>query len=72
MGDGRVTVVGSAGHWPVPFGDSPNGTGGTRCQNPGPSFFQEPRSFRPASGWAAQAGRLCYPYGYEISGLELK
>ena len=32
-------------------------------------LFREPHSFRPASGRAAQAGRLCYPSGYEKCGL---
>ena len=57
----RSPSVGSTGHWPVPNGDPPLGTG--RVQEFLGSLFGEPTSFplRPASGRTAQAGRLFLP-----------
>ena len=51
----RVTVVGSTGHWPVPFGDSPNGTGGTLSQYPGPFLCREPHCVPPGQ-WPGGTG----------------
>ena len=60
---------GSTGHWPVPSGDPPLGTG-RRPDFFGP-LFSLPTScpFRPASGRTAQAGRLCHPSQLRSSGF---
>src|ERR1041385_7627804 len=61
--------MGGTGHWPVPSGDSPDGTGTTPCGNECLPTVGAPSSFRPASGRAARAGRPCHPDKCEISGL---
>ena len=74
--------MGGTGHWPVPGGDPPLGTGSR------PHLFEwlfslpTSRPFRPASrrragalwraagGRTAQAGRLCHPFQLGNSGLD--
>ncbi len=53
--------MGRTGHWPVPFGDSPNGMAVAPWQNRMRVTVPTHSSFRPASGRAGQASRLCYP-----------
>src|SRR5437868_1104657 len=62
-------ALGGTGHWPVPCGDPPDGTGATWCSNSWPEFIAAAAAFRPASGQKRQAGRPCHPVHREISRL---
>ena len=63
-----ATPLGGAGHWSVPSGGPPLGMG--KRTNFSMRLFPVPTlsSFRPANGWTAQAGRLCYPFQFRNSG----